>query len=57
MATVAGGFILAVYNVVVLGWTGIYFVNSFDPITNKVPWGEGEVDKFITDYVLKVSTM
>ena len=54
VATVIGGFIVAVYNVIVLGWSGIYFVNSFNPITNKVPWGEGQVEKFVTEYVLKV---
>ena len=42
------------YNVIVLGWSGIYFVKSFDPIKNQVPWQDGGVDKFITDYVLKV---
>ena len=54
VATVIGGFIVAVYNVIVLGWSGIYFVKSFDPIKNQVPWQDGGVDKFITDYVLKV---
>ncbi|XP_063684333.1 sodium- and chloride-dependent GABA transporter 1-like [Bolinopsis microptera] len=57
VATVIGGFIVAVYNVIVLGWSGIYFVKSFDPINNKVPWQDEGVDNFITDYVLKNTTI
>ena len=53
LATVLGGFILAINNSLVLAWTGIYFTQSFDP-SNEVPWKEEGAREFLNQFILKV---
>ena len=53
LASVLGGFVIAVYNVIYLSWSAIYFLQSFDT-NNTLPWQDNKVDEYFNSYVLKV---
>eukprot|EP00116_Pleurobrachia_bachei_P017790 sb/3478052/ len=53
LASVLGGFVIAVYNVIYLSWSAIYFFHSFDT-NNTLPWQDNKVDEYFGSYVLKV---
>ena len=52
VAAALAGFITASYNGVLLAWTGVYFIKSFDP-SDELPWKTAS-DEWFQRYVLKV---
>ena len=52
LAAVVGGFIIAIYYCVVLAWSGVYFVNSFNDTS---PWAATGAGQWFDQTVLMVS--